>query len=163
MLHHLIKKAAATKPMATLLASVLPPADRWLFRLTNGRSTFANLLTGLPMLILTTTGAKSGQPRTTPLVAIPIGDEWALVGSNFGQRHNPAWYYNLKANPQATVMVNGRSFPVLARELAGEERERVWKTAVALYPGYNAYKQRIDATSQRPIPIILLGKTAPSK
>jgi deazaflavin-dependent oxidoreductase (nitroreductase family) len=155
MIHQLIKKVAATKPVAIFLAAALPPADRWLFRLTNGRYTFANLLTGLPMLILTTTGAKSGQLRTTPLVAIPVGDDLALIGSNFGQPHNPAWYYNLKANPQALVTVNGRSYPVTARELTGAEREKVWETAVSYYAGYNAYKHR---ASHRLIPVILLQK-----
>ncbi|MBK8904654.1 MAG: nitroreductase family deazaflavin-dependent oxidoreductase [Anaerolineaceae bacterium] len=138
---------------AQLSARVMHHLDKLVLRLSNGRATAASLLTGLPILALTTTGAKSGQPRTVPLVAIPFGDnQLILIASNWGQQKHPAWYHNIVAQPQVTVTRDGRSQPYLARVTEGAEREACWQTAVQTYPGYNAYKQR----TTRQIPVILL-------
>jgi deazaflavin-dependent oxidoreductase (nitroreductase family) len=142
---------------ARLSARVMHHLDKLVLRLSNGRSTAASLLTGLPILALTTTGAKSGQPRTTPLVAIPFGEnQLVIIASNWGQQKHPAWYYNILAHPQVTVTRDGRSQPYLARVTEGVEREACWQTAVQTYPGYNAYKQR----TTRQIPVILLTPAA---
>jgi len=142
---------------AQLSARVMHHLDKLVLRLSNGRSTAASLLTGLPILTLTTIGAKSGQPRTTPLVAIPFGEsQLVIIASNWGQQKHPAWYYNILAHPQVTVMQNGRAQPYLARETEGAEREACWQTAVQTYPGYTAYKQR----TTRQIPVILLTPAA---
>ena len=152
-LQRINKDIAMSAEGARLSARVMHHLDKLVLRLSNGRATAASLLTGLPILTLTTTGAKSGQPRTTPLVAIPFGDnQLVIIASNWGQQKHPAWYYNLVAQPQVTVTQNGRSQPYLARVTEGMEREACWQTAVQTYPGYNAYKQR----TPRQIPVILL-------
>jgi deazaflavin-dependent oxidoreductase (nitroreductase family) len=138
---------------AMLLANMMHHLDGWVLRLSNGRSTAATLLTGLSILSLTTTGAKSGQPRTVPLVAIPhINKRLIIIASNWGQAKHPAWYYNILAQPQVTVTQNGRSQPYLARETAGDERAACWQQALQTYAGYAAYEQR----TSRHIPVILL-------
>ena len=95
---------------AQLAARTMHHLDRLVLRLSNGRATAATLLTGLSILSLTTTGAKSGQPRTVPLVAIPHShDQLVVIASNWGQARHPAWYYNILAHPQVIVTQNGRS------------------------------------------------------
>lgn len=138
---------------AQLLARTMHHLDRVALWLSHGRFTAATLLTGLQILNLTTIGAKSGQPRTVPLVAIPHRDgQLIVIASNWGQDKHPAWYYNILAQPQVTVTQNGRAQAYLARETAGDERELCWQTAVQTYAGYAAYKQR----TTRQIPVILL-------
>lgn len=138
---------------ARLLAHTIHHLDRLVLRLSNGRSTAATLLTGLQILSLTTTGAKSGQPRTVPLVAIPHSENRLIViASNWGQTKHPAWYHNLVAHPQVTVTRDGRSQPYIARDTSGAEREACWQAALQTYPGYAAYKQR----TERQIPVIVL-------
>jgi deazaflavin-dependent oxidoreductase (nitroreductase family) len=141
-----------TRPVTALVAPVLHHADAFLLRLTGGRLDFT-CASGLPVIKLTTTGAKSGQPRTLPLAGYPDGDKLVLIASNFGRERNPAWYYNLKANPECFVDKNGRMGMYLAREAKGEERKRYWDLAVSYYEGYEAYEQR---ASHRVIPVIVL-------
>lgn len=138
---------------AKLLAYTMHHLDRLVLRLSNGRSTAATFLTGLQILSLTTTGAKSGQPRTVPLVAIPYSNnQLIIIASNWGQATHPAWYYNVLAHPAVTVTRDGRSQPYTARETKAEEREACWQAALEIYAGYAAYKQR----TSRQIPVILL-------
>lgn len=144
---------ASSRVGASFLAASLHHLDRLIFRLTGGRTSATALLTGLPLIMLTTTGAKSGQSRTVPLLGILDGDDLVLIASNWGGRRHPAWYHNLCAHPEATVAINGRSTPYTAREVAGAEREACWQKATALYPGYNAYTKR---TGGRPIPVLRL-------
>ena len=99
------------------------------------------LTAGLPVITLNTIGAKSGQLRSTPLIGIPDGDRYVLIASNFGQAHHPAWYYNLKKHPQATVTLRGHTADYVAGEASGEEYDRLWQSAVALYGGYAAYRR----------------------
>lgn len=127
--------------------------DRPLLRLTNGRFSPAAFFTGLPITLLTTTGAKSGQPRTIPIVAIPYQGEIVLIASNWGSSRHPAWYYNLRAHPQATLLINGRATNYLAHEAGAAEREPYWQAAVAVYPGYADYQKR---AAGRQIPIVIL-------
>ena len=140
--------------MAWLLARTMHHVDAATLRLSAGRTTATAVLSGLPIIELTTTGAKSGRPRTVPLVGIPDGDRLILIASNWGQAAHPAWYYNVKAHPE--VKVTGRDVPTerlyMAREVTGEERDRCWAKAVALYPGYRGYAARAG----RGIPVIVL-------
>jgi deazaflavin-dependent oxidoreductase (nitroreductase family) len=129
--------------------------DRALLRLSKGRLSLPGPLTGLPIVMLTTVGARSGKARTTPLVAIRDGANMILIASYFGNRHHPAWYYNLRAHPQVTLTVDGGSAPYVAREAGDAERETYWRKAVALYKGYAAYKERAQG---RKIPIVILSK-----
>lgn len=144
---------AATALGSKLFIPTAHRADRIVLRLSGGKTTMVGLTAGLPMLTLTTIGAKSGQLRSVPLVGIPDGDRWVVIASNFGQAHHPAWYYNLKKNPQATVTQHGLVGDYVAAEASGEEYDRLWQKAVSLYAGYAAYKTR---TEGREIPIVVL-------
>jgi deazaflavin-dependent oxidoreductase (nitroreductase family) len=127
--------------------------DRPLLQATQGRFSLGGFLTGLPVAILTTRGAKSGQARSLPLVVIPDGDKVILVASNWGGKNYPAWYHNLRAHPNATVMYRGESRTYIAREAREEEYKKYWRRAVELYSGYATYRTR---TGGRPIPVMVL-------
>ena len=105
------------------------------------------------MLTLTTTGARSGQRRSTPLLGVPFGDEIAVIGTHFGQLGTPGWYYNLRADPRAEVTYRNKTIPAAAREASDEERQAIWARARAIYAGYDAYARRIK---DRKIPIMVL-------
>ncbi|MEH1128071.1 nitroreductase/quinone reductase family protein [Micromonospora sp. CPCC 206061] len=118
---------------------ILVPADRLVGRLTGGRVVALGIV---PSLLLTTTGRRSGQLRTQPLLFVPDGDGWVVTGSNWGQTHQPAWALNLLANPRATVTVKGRRIPVEAHLATGPERERLWRLVTTEWPPYEAYVKR---------------------
>jgi len=108
------------------------------------------------VLTVTTTGARTGQPRTTPLLGVPAGDDIALIGSSFGRPRNPGWYYNLRANPKAEVTYRDKTIRAIAREAGDDERQAIWDRAVTIYAGYQAYASWI---TNREIHIMIL--TAP--
>lgn len=152
----LVQKIAATPPGAWLLARTLHHSDRLVWRLSGGRRTLTSWLAGAPMVVVTTTGAKSGWPRTTPLLCIRDEDDpatFAIIATNWGQKHYPAWYFNLKANPRATCVIDGAARDYRAHEATGEEYARFWQYATNTYRGYPMYKQRI---SGRTIPIMVM-------
>lgn len=151
--HGPVRRIAATTPGSRLFSITAHHIDRPFLRYSKGRISLSGILTGLPVLTITTTGAKSGQPRTIPLLSIPDGDDFILIASNFGQSHHPAWYHNLRAHPEATVLIDGRNTAYAAHETSGDERERCWRRAVDLYPGYAAYATR---TNGRRIPVMVL-------
>ncbi len=134
-------------------ARALHHFDRPVLRLTHGRQSLTSLMSGLPIVAATTIGAQSGQPRSVPLVAVPYGENVILIASNFGQKHHPAWYYNLRAHPEVQLTYEGKTVADVARETSGEERERCWRHAVDVYSGYAAYKQRAE---HRTIGVFLL-------
>ena len=111
------------------------------------------MLTGLPVVVVTTTGAKSGKPRTIPLAGIPDGEKIILVPTHFGQHTYPAWYYNLRANPRAELQQNGFPKAYLARTASQDEWGDYWKLAVHYYPGYQSYLER---SGDREIPLFVL-------
>jgi deazaflavin-dependent oxidoreductase (nitroreductase family) len=147
------RQAASLPALARLWAKVLHHVDRRVFSATRGRTTLTALLTGLPVVMLTTTGARSGQPRTVPVLGQPEGADMIVVASNFGQRHHPAWYHNLRAHPRATVVVGGARRVVEAQELTGEERERYYERGFRIYPAWRRYR---DWAGAREIPVIRL-------
>lgn len=147
-----IHRFLAVRPVSFLLSKILHHADAFLLRLTGGRHTFAELV-GLPIGKLTTLGAKSGKPRSTTLVSVPDGDKFALIATNFGQKLNPSWYYNLKAHPECQIFFDGRCENYIAREAQGEEYDRYWQLARSYYAGYDKYKQR---AAPRRIPVLVL-------
>jgi deazaflavin-dependent oxidoreductase (nitroreductase family) len=126
---------------ARLNSRILPPIDRAVARLTGGRHTLSEL--AAPTLLLTTIGRKSGQERTQPLVYVPYDGGWAVVGTNFGQAHHPAWTHNLVANPEARVTLDGTRTRVRARRVDEDEFVRLWPEFVARYPGYADYAERL--------------------
>jgi deazaflavin-dependent oxidoreductase (nitroreductase family) len=151
-IHRGIRRLAATAPVAWVFARTLDHLDRAVFRLSGRRRTFVGLATGLPVLMLTTTGAKTGQRRISPVLAIPDGDAFFLIATNYGQGHHPGWVYNLRKNPRATATFEGLTRELTARELSGTERERVFDLGLAIYPGFGAYRKR----TTRAIPVLRL-------
>lgn len=122
-----------------------------IYRATNGRVGYR--VPGLPqMLLLDHVGAKSGKRRTTPLVFGRDGENVILVASKGGYPKNPAWFHNLKANPDTTIQIGSRRTSVRAREARTEERERLWALMVGVYGGYEGYRRR----TERQIPLIVL-------
>lgn len=155
-IHSMNQRIGATRLGAWFYARMLHPFDRAFFFLTGGRKTLSALLAGLPVVWVTTIGARSGRPRTVPIVCIPIDSDtnaFGLIASNFGQRHHPAWYHNMKANPQVICLLNGRTGEYIARETSGGEYDRIWERGVSFYAGYSLYRQRVG---QRTIPIMAL-------
>lgn len=140
------------RPVTALLARILHHADSALFKITGGRHSLAEIV-GLPIVQLNAIGAKSGKPRSIPLVGLFDGEKIALIGSNFGQKHNPGWYYNLTAHPNCEVVKGGRLLRFTAREIFDAERETYWQMALSHYAGYQKYKER---ASHRHIPVMLL-------
>jgi deazaflavin-dependent oxidoreductase (nitroreductase family) len=152
-----LRAVAASRPGSWLFSRVLPRVDRLLLRMSGGRLAVPALAAGIPVLTLVTTGARSGAPRTTPLLGIPHGDEIAVIGTQFGQPGTPSWYFNLRAHPRAEVHYRGRSAAAVAREVEGDEWDAVWRRACSFYAGYAAYARRIKG---RPIHIMALRASA---
>lgn len=117
--------------------------DRVALRSSGGQVALATLVAGIPVLTVQTTGARSGQARTTPLLGVPFGEDIALIGTRFGQPGTPGWYYNMRANPAVTVSYRQKSLPASAREAAGDEWQSIWAAGRAIYGGYEAYARRI--------------------
>ena len=133
-------------PIVELFWKVHP----WLYRVSGGR--LLGELVGMPVLLLTTTGAKSGASRTTALTYLAADGAYVVIGSFLGEPRHPGWVHNLRATPRATVQVGARRIAVTAREARGEERARLWAQVVALQPDYRAYESQTD----REIPVVVL-------
>lgn len=151
--HRLVRRTAATRPMAKLYGVIQQPLDRLVYRLTGGGTTASSWLAGVKITMLTTTGAKSGKPRTLPVLCLPDGDDMILIASNFGRPHNPAWYHNLRTNPRATLVFDGISREVVAHELDGSDREHGYLRGEAIYPGFTHYHRW---AANREIPVLRL-------
>ena len=121
-----------------------------LYRATGGR--VGRSVGGVPVLLLTTTGRRSGRERTTPLGYVEDGRALAVVASNGGMDWFPAWWLNLQARPEATIEIGRRRMPVRAEKADPEERARLWPRFTGLYPGYAKYEER----TSREIPVVLL-------
>lgn len=142
---------AALRPITAALGSrvgawcvrKLTPLDHRLLRQSRGRFTIFGPV-GVPLLLLTTTGSKTGQRREIPLTYMRDGDRLFLVGSNFGQARHPAWSSNLLADPQAWVTMGGKEIPVIARRLTGPEAKRVYENFADYARNYAAYRDRTD-------------------
>jgi deazaflavin-dependent oxidoreductase (nitroreductase family) len=134
--------ATAQKWAAKLHASV--------FRATGGR--IGGRMVGSPVLLLVTTGRKSGQKRTTVLLYLEDGGRYVIVASNGGTAAHPVWWLNLQADPEATVEIGGHKIHVRATEARGEEKARLWQRLIRMYPSYEDYQKRTD----REIPVVIL-------
>lgn len=144
----LLLAVANVKPLTWFAASVYAPIDGWIYRRSNGRFSLSHLgrRPALQTLLLTTTGRKSGQPRSTPVLYMEDGDGLVVVGSNFGKDKHPAWTSNLLANPDATAQVHETTKPVRARLASEEEKQRLWPRLLEVYPPWQAYTGRTDRT-----------------
>jgi deazaflavin-dependent oxidoreductase (nitroreductase family) len=107
---------------------------------------------GSTVLLLTTTGRRSGEPRTTPLIYAQDGDRYVIVASKGGAPEHPGWYLNLKKTPNLELQVGDEVFPARARTASGEERERLWRRANEVWPHYDEYARK----TEREIPVVVL-------
>ena len=107
---------------------------------------------GSKILLLTTKGRNTGEPRTAPLIYEEAGDDYVIVASKGGAPEHPGWYRNLVKEPQVELQVKGEVFPANARTATGDERARLWKLAARQWPDYDEYRTRTD----REIPVVVL-------
>ncbi len=135
-----------------------PSASEWVrdqvaeYESSGGTRANTLLDTGLPIVVFTTRGRRSGKLRKTPVMRVEHGGEYALVASKGGAPENPVWYHNLLASPHAVTLQDGpEPFDVEVREVSGEERARWWERAVAAYPPYAEYQQK----TTRQIPVLV--------
>ena len=133
------------------LLTALSRAHVALYRASRGRLG-GRISRGAPVLLLTTTGRKSGKRRTTPLLYLEDGGRYVVIASVGGAPKHPAWYLNLLANPAATIEAGRRNLAVTASTASPEERTRLWPLAVQIYPGYDDYQ----AKTTREIPVVIL-------
>jgi len=142
---------ARTRAGNWYLKQIARRIDPPMLRLTGGR---VSSVYPTPVMLLTTTGAKSGQPRTLPLLYLTDGERLILIASNYGNTNHPAWYRNLTANPTVEVLAGKRSGTYTASEITDPgERERAWALALDQYAGYGDYK---ETAGDRTIPLIRL-------
>lgn len=147
----LLHRVFMLRPVTEFFAPRVNRIDEAILRLTKGKHTGSEIM-GWNIIQLTTIGAKSGQPRTRSLAAMFDGEKIVLIASSFGWKHNPAWYYNLKAHPECKVEWHERTGTYVARETSGDEYKKYWQLAVSYYEGYEKYKERAG----RKIPVMVL-------
>lgn len=136
----MVQKMAGSRWFAKVAPPVITPLDKVVHKLSGGRFLLSRAM--VPTVLLTTTGAKTGQPRSVPLACIPDGDVIYLVGSNFGREHHPAWSGNLLKTPRAEVSFEGETFAVDAQHLSDDEKAEVWPTILKAWPLYDRYVER---------------------
>ena len=152
------KRLLGSPFVSTLGRRVFPRIDTVLQRVTRGRGSLTGAI-GMRLLMLETTGRRTGQPRVTPLIYATQDTDFLVVGSNWGQERNPAWALNLLANPQAIASLHGARIPVHARRLTEVERAEVWPRLTEIWPAYDEYATRVQATSGREIMVFRLERT----
>jgi F420H(2)-dependent quinone reductase len=134
---------------STMIA--LSALNTWVYRLSGGRI-MGRFPSGAPVCLLMTTGRKSGQPRTVPLLYLTDGSDLIVTGSQGGAPQHPAWYLNLQAQPRAELQIGRKRIAVQAQAVSEEERAQLWPRLVAIYPPYDQYRQR----TTRQIPVMRL-------
>jgi deazaflavin-dependent oxidoreductase (nitroreductase family) len=153
-----VAQVASTSGGSWLLHKVLYRIDRPLNRWSRGRVTLPPVLTGMQVLMLTTTGARTGLPRTMPIAAIPFGEDFVAMGTNFAQPRSPAWAINLAASPRARADWRGTVIDVTATRVPVEQMDQAWAAAERVYAGFAAYRQRIG-TSREVLAFVLTRAT----
>ena len=141
-------------PNIRWLLALITSLHRALYRLSGGR--IGGTLSGMPMLLLTTQGRRSGRERTTPLLYVEDGRGWVVVASNAGDARDPAWWLNLCARPEAAVQVGRERHAVRARRAAPADEARLWPRLETAYRPYARYRERAG----REIPVVLLERVA---
>ncbi len=139
--------AVIRKSWAVELFCALHPR---LFRWSVGR--IGGRVVGLSVLLLTTTGRRTGKPRTIALTYFPSGEDCIVMASYLGQPQHPAWYLNLQNTPEAEIQLGSRRIPVLAREATGNQRARLWNEVVSKFSDYAEYQARTERT----FPVVIL-------
>ena len=130
--------------------SLIGPEHVRVYRETNGEKGY--LWNGVPTLLFTTRGRKSGEPRTNPIIFTPVGDKYVIVASKGGSPTHPAWYLNILEDPNIEVQVKADKFKAAARTAESPEREELWAEAVKAWPNYDVYQSRTD----RKIPVVVI-------
>lgn len=134
-----VRTLGRTRAFAWIFSRTLPPLDA---RFSRRRRSITSVGTDFPLCYLTTTGRRTGEQRTVPLLHVADGERVVLIASNWGRRRHPAWALNLEANPASRVAVAGIERPYRARRATPEEMARYWREAVAFWPGYDDYRDR---------------------
>lgn len=147
LMNRLLQKIGPTRPFVAVYRRLGPMVDPWLMRATGGR--IATKLYGFPTLLLMTTGAKSGQKRTSPLLYARDGDDFLVVGTNFGTEHHPAWTANLMKHAEAEIEIGPDTVPVIAEIVDDATFDRVWPRFSAVYDGYDRYLERLTHRKPR--------------
>jgi len=151
-LRRIILNMAATRQWMWTFHLYVRLIDMPISRLTKGLLVPSSYWNIMPIIYLTTTGAKSGTHRSIPVLCIPDGANLILVGSNWGNPKNPSWAYNLRTHPHTQVRKGKTEKSFQARELHGQERAAYWEKAVKFYPPYVSYEQH----ARRSLPVFLL-------
>ncbi|HEY6559203.1 MAG TPA: nitroreductase family deazaflavin-dependent oxidoreductase [Polyangiaceae bacterium] len=155
-----VERIARTPLGTRVFLPLITVVDRVLIRRSGGRVTSGIGTTwGKDVCLLTMIGAKTGKVRTVPLLATLVGDDVILIASQGGAEKNPAWYHNLKKNPDCEVELHGVSTRRRAREAESDERDRLWSAACANYAGYDDYQAR----TARRIPVMILERVPKSQ
>ena len=136
--------------MRRLLFKLVSAIHVFVYRLTGGK--FGGEIRGFQLLLLTTTGRKTGEKRTIPLGYFAHDGGYVIIGSNAGSDSHPAWFRNLRGQPRATIQVKKRRFEVSAKTAQGDERRRLWARLMEVAPGYANYANR----TSREIPLVIL-------
>ena len=142
---------AAQERLGSVVIRLMSSANVWLYRLTSGW-VGGRFLGGAPVLLLTTLGRRSGEPRTAPLLYLEDGRDLVVVASKGGMSQHPLWYRNLEVHPEVEVELGAERRRMTARTADRDERARLWPRLVAMYPGYDAYQAR----TTREIPVVIL-------
>lgn len=138
--------------IGSIAVKAMSVANKWIFRATGGKWG-AKFMHGAPVLLLTTTGRKTGEPRVAPLIYLKDGERLILVASKGGMSHHPAWYLNLEANPDCEVELPGTAkMPMRAARATDEEKALLWPRLCEIYPDYDGYQAR----TTRNIPVLIL-------
>jgi len=137
--------------IGNVMVKVMSLLNTWAYRASSGRIG-GRFLRGAPVLLLITTGRKTGQPRTAPLLYLKEGDDYVVVASKGGMSHHPLWFRNLEANPNVEVEVGNRRIPLTAHRASAEQKSALWPKLVQMYPDYADYQAR----TERDIPVVIL-------
>jgi len=141
--------------IASVVVKAMSKANTWIYRLTGGR-VGGRFLRGAPVMLLTTIGRKSGEPRVAPLLYLEDGEHVITVASKGGMSHHPLWYRNLVATPDVEVTIGTTTRRMSARTATPEEKESYWPKLTAMYPDYGDYQAR----TTREIPVVILSPRA---
>ena len=140
--------------IGSVAVQLMSKVNTFIYRASGGRFG-AKFTHGAPVFLLVTTGRKSGEPRTAPLIYIEDGDDYLVVASKGGMSHHPAWYLNLEANPECSIEIGKNKLPMTATRISDDEKKALWSKICEVYPDYEDYQAR----TERNIPVVRLTKS----
>jgi deazaflavin-dependent oxidoreductase (nitroreductase family) len=146
---------ATEERFGSVLIGLMSKVNVWVYRLSGGRLG-GRFIGGAPVMLLTTVGRKTGQPRVAPLLYLRDGEQVVTVASKGGMSKHPLWFRNLETNPNVEVTIDNVTTSMTARRATDEEKRTYWPRLVAMYPDYDVYQRRTD----RDIPVVILSLSA---